>query len=150
MVEALPDDVDCDVIVPVPLHPSKLRAREFNQSLLLADRLGRYLKRPVAARELIRTVATESQTALPRRERLRNLRRSFAVRDSHPFAGRRILLVDDVYTTGTTLNECAKAMLKAGALSVSAVTLARTMDSSLVPDRIWADHGDRSLTGLGM
>jgi hypoxanthine-guanine phosphoribosyltransferase len=60
------------------------------------------------------------------------------------------LLVDDVYTTGTTLNECAKAMLKAGALSVSAVTLARTMDSSLVPDRIWADHGDRSLTGLGM
>jgi Predicted amidophosphoribosyltransferases len=80
---------------------------------------------------------------LTRRERLRNLRRAFAVQDAEPLAGRRILLVDDVYTTGTTL-------LKAGALSVSALTLARTIDSSLVPDRILAEHADRSLTGFGL
>jgi predicted amidophosphoribosyltransferase len=106
--------------------------------------------RPVSMTSLIRTVATEPQTALTRRQRLRNLRRAFAVRDAEPLIGRRILLVDDVYTTGTTLNECAKTLLEAGALSVSALTLARTLDSSLVPDRIWAEHADRSLTGFGL
>lgn len=150
MIRALPPDIECDVVVPVPLHPSRLRVREFNQSLLLADRLGRFFMRPVSMTSLIRTVATEPQTALTRRERLRNLRCAFAVRDAKPLAGRRILLVDDVYTTGTTLNECTKTLLKAGALSVSALTLARTMDSSLVPDRIWAEHAGRSLTGFGL
>jgi hypoxanthine-guanine phosphoribosyltransferase len=72
------------------------------------------------------------------------------VRDAEPLIGRRILLVDDVYTTGTTLNECAKTLLEAGTLSVSALTLARTLDSSLVPDRIWAEHTQRSLTGFGL
>ena len=150
MIRALPPDIECDVIIPVPLHPSRLRVREFNQSLLLADRLGRFFMRPVSMTSLIRTVATEPQTALTRRQRLRNLRHAFAVRDAEPLVGRRILLVDDVYTTGTTLNECAEALLEAGALSVSALTLARTLDSSLVPDRIWAEHTDRSLTGFGL
>lgn len=150
MIRALPPDIEGDVIVPVPLHPSRLRAREFNQSLLLADRLGRFLMQPVSTTGLIRTTATEPQMGLTRRERLRNLRRAFAVQDAEPLAGRRILLVDDVYTTGTTLNECATTLLKAGALSVSALTLARTIDSSLVPDRILAEHADRSLTGFGL
>jgi predicted amidophosphoribosyltransferase len=99
------------------------------------------MKRPVSTADLIRIAETEPQTSLTRSERLRNLRRAFHVRHTERFAGRRVLLIDDVYTTGTTLNECAKALKAAGAVSVSALTLARTIDSSLVPDRIMAAHG---------
>jgi ComF family protein len=143
MIRALPPELNADVIVPVPLHPSRLRAREFNQSLLLADRLGRHLVRPVCTMSLVRTVATESQTSLTRSERLRNLRRAFVVHDAKPFDGRCVLLLDDVFTTGTTLNECAKALRSAGAASVLALTLARTINVSLVPDRLLAEHGQR-------
>ena len=144
MLRALPEGLDADVIVPVPLHSSRLRARGFNQSLLLGDRLGRHLRRPVSTTNLIRTVATEPQTSLTRSERLRNLRRAFMVRHAEVFGGRKILLIDDVFTTGTTLNECAKALYSAGAASVSALTLARTIDSSLIPDRVLAAHSTRS------
>jgi ComF family protein len=148
-IRALREEPAADVIVPVPLHPSRLRARGFNQSLLIADRLGRHLGRPVCAVDLIRTVATEPQTSLSRRERIRNLRRAFVVRHTDAFAGRRVLLIDDVYTTGTTINECAKALRSAGAASVSALTLARTIDSNLIPDRILAAHAARSWINLG-
>ncbi len=147
MIRALPEQLEADLIVPVPLHPSRLRAREFNQSLLMADRVGRYLMRPVSTTALVRTVATEPQTSLTRQERLRNLRRAFSVRNAEPFAGRRVLLIDDVFTTGTTLNECAKVLRSAGAASISALTLARTMDSRLVPDRLLAEHGARRFAG---
>jgi ComF family protein len=146
MISALPPHLNADVIVPVPLHPSRLRAREFNQSLLMADRVGRHLVRPVSTTSLVRTVATESQTSLTKSERLRNLRRAFMVRDAKPFDGRCVLLIDDVCTTGTTLNECAKALRSAGAASVLALTLARTIDSSLVPDRLLAEHDQRRFT----
>jgi ComF family protein len=148
MIRALPEELEADVIVPVPLHPSRLRTREFNQSLLIADRVARSLMRPVAATDFVRTVATDPQTSLTRQKRLRNLRQAFAVRHAKPFAERRVLLIDDVFTTGTTLNECAKALRSAGAVSVSALTLARTIDSSLVPDRIWAERSARSFTAL--
>lgn len=147
---ALPADVDGDLLVPVPLHPSRLRAREFNQSLLLADQLGLYLKRPVAANALTRTFATPPQTMLKRRERVANLRHAFAVPTTDAVSGRRILLIDDVYTTGTTLNECAKTLLQAGAASVSALALARTIDTHLVPDRVLAERPVGSFSGLGM
>jgi ComF family protein len=149
MVRAMPETIDCDLIVPVPLHPSRLRAREFNQSLLLADQLSRHLRRPVSITTLIRSISTEPQTALTRRERLRNLRRAFSVRNADAIAGRHILLVDDVFTTGTTLHECARALRHAGAAVVSALTLARTVDSSLVPDRVFAEHSSGSFTSLG-
>jgi len=146
MIRALPEQLEVDLILPVPLHPSRLRAREFNQSLLLADRLGKYLMRPISTTALVRTVVTEPQTSLTRQERLRNLRRAFTVRHAESLDGRRVLLVDDVFTTGTTLNECAKILRSAGAASVSALTLARTMDSRLVPDRLLAEHGARKFT----
>jgi len=149
MIRALPKGLDADVLAPVPLHPSRLRTREFNQSLLIADRLGRYMTRPVSSTDLVRVTATEPQTALTRSKRLLNLRRAFVVRNPEAFAGRRVLLIDDVYTTGTTLNECAKALKAAGAASVSALTLARTIDSSLVPDRILATQAARTLSSVG-
>lgn len=150
MIGALPSDIEADMIIPVPLHPSRLRAREFNQSLLLADQVARHLACPVSATHLFRLLPTDPQTTLSRPERLRNLRQAFTVRNPDAIAGRRLLLIDDVFTTGTTLNECAKALLKAGATSVCALTLARTIDSSLVPDRIFAEQTARSLTALGM
>jgi ComF family protein len=146
VIRALPEQLDADIIAPVPLHASRLRAREFNQSLLIADRVARYLGRRVSVTDFIRTTATHPQTSLSRQQRLRNLRQAFGVRHPEPFAGRRVLLVDDVFTTGTTLNECAKVLRSAGAVSVCALTLARTIDSRLIPDRILAKHSDGTFT----
>ena len=150
MILAMPPSLKADIVVPVPLHPSRLRAREFNQSLLLADYIGRHMGLPVSATALIRVVSTDPQTTLTRHERLRNLRRAFAVRTPLAVTGRRILLVDDVFTTGTTLNECAKTLLKAGAESITAITLARTIDSSLIPDRILAKYPVTPNSPLGL
>jgi ComF family protein len=150
MIGALPSGIDVDVILPVPLHPARLRAREFNQSLLLADQLGRYLALPVSATNLVRTAATEPQTTLTRQARLQNLRKAFAVRRPQDIAEKRILLVDDVFTTGTTLNECAKTLRKAGSGPVFALTLARTVDTDLVPDRHLTEHATPPLTTIGI
>jgi ComF family protein len=146
----MPDNIDIDMIVPVPLHPSRLRAREFNQSLLLADQLSRFLARPVSATHLVRITATDPQTTLTRQARLRNLRKAFAVRRPQDLREKRILLVDDVFTTGTTLNECAKALREAGTGPVFALTLARTVDASLVPDRLFAEQAARPLRAMGI
>ena len=150
MISALPSDIDVDVIIPVPLYPSRLRAREFNQSLLLADQLSRHLVLPVSATNLVRITATDPQTTLTRQARLQNLRKAFAVRRPQDIAEKRILLVDDVFTTGTTLNECAKTLRKAGSGPVFALTLARTIDTSLVPDRLFAEQVVQPLTTIGI
>jgi ComF family protein len=150
MISALPSGIDVDVIIPVPLHPARLRAREFNQSLLLADQLSRHLARPVSATNLVRIAATDPQTTLTRQARLRNLRKAFEIRRPQDLAEKRILLVDDVFTTGTTLNECAKTLRKAGTGPVFALTLARTVDTSLVPDRLFAEQAARPLASIGI
>jgi len=150
MMTALPENLETDLIMPVPLHSARLRTREFNQSLLLADQVARHLTRPVSANNLIRKVATDPQTTLSRQARMRNLRKAFAVRKPHEIVDRRILLIDDVFTTGTTVNECAKTLKKAGAASVTVLTLARTVDASLVPDRIFTEHAPSSLTAFGV
>ena len=118
---------DADILMPVPLHPSRLREREYNQSLLLADELNRDLRLPLIYDNLVRLRATPSQTELSRSERLANLRRCFSVQRPADVADKRVLLVDDVMTTGTTVNECAKVLRKAGAEDVYVVTLARTV-----------------------
>jgi ComF family protein len=150
MISALPQGIDADVIIPVPLHPARLRAREFNQSLLLADQLSRHLAKPVSATNLIRIAATDPQTTLSRQERLRNLRNAFEIRRPQELVGKRILLVDDVYTTGTTLNECAKTLRNADTGPVYALTLARTIDTALVPDRLLAERAREPLSSIGI
>jgi ComF family protein len=149
MAQALPTQLDVDLLMPVPLHPSRLRAREFNQSLLLADGLGRQLNCQVSPSNLVRISATEPQTTLSRPARLRNLRKAFDLRNAEEVAGRRILLVDDVYTTGTTVNECAKVLKRSGVESVMILTLARTVDASLIPDRHVAESSDPIMTLVG-
>jgi ComF family protein len=150
MISTLPHGIDADVIIPVPLHPARLRAREFNQSLLLADQLSHHLSRPVSATNLVRIAATDPQTTLSRQARLRNLRKAFAIRRPQDLAEKRILLVDDVFTTGTTLNECAKTLRKAGSGPVFALTLARTINMDLVPDRLFAEQAVQPLTSIGI
>lgn len=116
-----------DVVMPVPLHASRLREREYNQSLLLATRTAGACNVSLSYDNLIRIRETVPQTALRRRLRLNNLRRAFSVCRPREIAGKRVLLVDDVFTTGTTVNECAKALRKAGASDVYVATLARTV-----------------------
>jgi ComF family protein len=134
LTAVLPPTLDVDLIMPVPLHPFRLRAREFNQSLLLAESVGRRLSIPVSYTNLIRTRDTAAQTSFTRSTRLTNLRRAFSLRRPERVQGKRVLLVDDVFTTGTTLNECAKALRRAGATEVYALALARTVDPGFVPN----------------
>jgi ComF family protein len=136
LIETIPQDLDADVLMPVPLHPNRLRHREFNQSLLLADRIGLTLRRPLSYRNLVRTLDTDPQVTLPRSARLRNVRKAFALRQPSEVAGKRVLLIDDVFTTGTTVNECAKVLLDAGARQVSVLALARSLERGLVPDSL--------------
>ncbi len=140
MIARLPPLKSIDLIIPIPLHSERLRQREFNQALLLADAIGHSLDIPVSYTNLIRTVPTPAQTTLSRKSRLKNLRRAFAVRHPHAIVKRRILLIDDVFTTGTTVNECAKSLRRAGSADVFALTLSRTIDTDIIPDRILAQR----------
>lgn len=114
-----------DWIVPVPLHPVKLREREFNQAERLALRLGEAAGIPVHAHLLKRTLPTRTQTLLTREERTANVRNAFELRTGRRLRGRRIVLLDDVFTTGATTNACAKVLRKAGAGEVCVWTVAR-------------------------
>ncbi len=124
-----------DLILPVPLHSQKLRRRGFNQSYLLMNSWKaissaiprRLFNRPVKTDVLIRSKATVPQTDLGRRQRLKNIKGAFSVRLPEEINGKKVLLVDDVYTTGATVNECARSLLKAGASLVDALTLARAI-----------------------
>jgi ComF family protein len=113
-----------DVIVPVPLHPARQRERGFNQASLLAELLSARTSIPVKPL-LERTRYTTTQTALDRSERMENLHNAFRLRKNADVRGLRVLLVDDVLTTGSTLNECARVLKHAGAFSVHATTAAR-------------------------
>ncbi len=118
------------LVVPVPLHARKLRQRGFNQSELIAQhavKLGVGSARlAMHSRVLERRRETQSQIGLTRHQRRENLRGAFAVSRPEEIAGREILLVDDVFTTGTTVSECARVLLRAGASKVFVATVART------------------------
>ena len=115
----------CDVIVAVPLHRVRQRERGFNQAHLLAKGINNVLKVGISSRNLRRVRETTPQTDLPRSARLRNVRGIFGVMDSSEFNGKELLLIDDVYTTGSTVNECSKTLIEAGANRVSILTAAR-------------------------
>jgi len=113
-----------DLLVPVPLHVSRLRQRGFNQSILLGEILSRQCQIPLLRQGLQRVRPTVPQVELNRDQRMSNLRDAFTVKDAGAIANLRIMLVDDVFTTGSTLRECARVLLLGGCSEVSAVTLA--------------------------
>ena len=112
------------VIVPVPLHPARQRERGFNQAGVLAEWLSAHMALPL--RPVLRRVRyTTTQTAFDRSERMQNLRGAFRLRKNADVRRLRVLLIDDVLTTGSTLSECARILKEAGAQSVYAATAAR-------------------------
>ncbi|WP_460582580.1 ComF family protein [Hymenobacter arcticus] len=117
-------DLDFDLIVPVPLHRRKLARRGYNQAEAFATGLAAALPCPSAAHALRRTEHTASQTRKGRAERWQNVATVFEVADPVAVAGRHILLVDDVLTTGATLEACGAALLAAGARAISIATIA--------------------------
>ena len=114
-----------DLIVPVPLFAGRLRSRTYNQAALLAKELARRTDIPFMDHVLLRERDTVTQTELNAREREANVAGAFVVNKASWVRGRRILIVDDVMTTGATLNVCAHMLMDAGAADVQAVTVAR-------------------------
>ncbi len=113
------------LLLPVPLHPRRLRERGFNQSELIARALGRRTGLPVLSRALYRTRETRAQAGLSAAERRRNVAGAFGVRQPWAVERRTLVVVDDVFTTGATLRACAGPLRSAGAANVRALTVAR-------------------------
>ncbi|MFY9562520.1 MAG: ComF family protein [Terriglobales bacterium] len=137
-------------VVPVPLHSQKQAQRGFNQSGLIARAALKQLARPerfqMLANALARCRETGSQIGLTRHQRRENLRGAFAVIDPDQVLKRDILLVDDVFTTGTTASECARVLRRAGATRVWVATVARTLKVSgvfAVPEQGSGERADR-------
>ena len=119
------DSKEFDLILPVPLHSKRQRRRGFNQATLLAQQVSKCVEVPVGARDCVRVRDTPPQTGLRAAERRKNMAGAFHVPSPQRVKSRRVLLVDDVLTTGATANSCARSLLEAGAEAVWVVTLAR-------------------------
>lgn len=116
-----------DLLIPVPLHKSRLRQRGFNQTVILGNILKKKYHLPLRANILQRTTHTPPQVTLPVKERKANMRNVFKVNEPGSVEGKTILLLDDVYTTGATMNECARILKKSGASRVDGFVIARAV-----------------------
>jgi ComF family protein len=116
-----------DVLVPVPLHPRRLRERGFNQAALVAQQLGRRVGLPCCPDALVRRLDTAPQAGLSAAARRRNVREAFAVRRKASVAGKTVTLVDDVVTTGATASACGRELMAAGAREVRLLSAARVV-----------------------
>ena len=126
---------EADAIVPVPLHWRRLWARRFNQSAALARAMAAIVELPVVDMALKRVRATAQQVGLSRAERAQNVQGAFRVADSGKadVMGRRLVLVDDVLTSGATVDACARALRRAGAANVDVIVFARVVDGGGAP-----------------
>jgi ComF family protein len=118
-------EMAADLVVPLPLHPTRLRERGFNQALELARPVATVLGLPLDPHICMRIRPTPAQAGLPWKKRAENMRHAFAC--TRDLTGRRILLIDDVMTTGASLNECAHTLKRHGAAEVSLLVVARTL-----------------------
>ena len=113
------------ILIPVPLDIKKLKSRGYNQTEELAKELSKILLAPVLSNNLIKIKSTQAQIELSGKEREQNLKNVFIIKNPTEFAGKKIFLVDDVYTTGSTMEECARVLKKAGAKQVWGIAVAR-------------------------
>ncbi|MGB2762348.1 MAG: ComF family protein [Minisyncoccales bacterium] len=113
------------VLIPVPLDRKKMKMRGFNQSEEITKELSQSLKIPLVKHALIKIKETQSQTELSREQRKENIKGAFACENIEEIKNKKILLIDDVFTTGATMNECAKVLKSAGDSEVWAITVAR-------------------------
>jgi len=118
---------DIDLILPVPMYPGRRLTRGYNQAELIAQIVCSETSLPLKSRILIKTKDTPPQMSLSRSERIKNMKHSFVVSDRLSITGKSILMVDDIITTGATLEACARELLHSGARSVLAFTMARTL-----------------------
>jgi ComF family protein len=118
---------DYSLIVPVPLHLKRLRERGFNQAVILAGEISRRFSIPLDFQTLKRQVFTDPQVSLGKDQRRANVRDAFIMRDGKKIEGQKVILVDDVYTTGSTVKECAAVLMKHKAAEVAVLTLARAI-----------------------
>lgn len=114
-----------DVLIPVPLHYKRLVTRRYNQSAILAKELSALISIPVDIKSLVKHKSTKPQVRFTSAGRRKNIKDAFSVKHPDNIKDKRVVLIDDVQTTGSTLNECAKVLLKSGAKSVDFLTIAR-------------------------
>lgn len=114
---------DIDLIVPIPLHRSKLIKRGYNQSLFIANGVGQRMNIPVREDVILKNTNTKSQTKLNRVERVKNVRASFELLDKEGIQGRHVLIVDDVLTTGATIEACANHLLESRGVKISVLCI---------------------------
>ena len=124
-----------DALVPVPLHWRRLWMRRFNQSMLLAQAIARASGVPIAENALRRVKLTTQQVGLSRAERTRNMQGAFQIapEGKASIKGKRLILIDDVLTSGATVEACARALNRAGAASVDVLVFARVVDAMRAP-----------------
>lgn len=128
MAEQVRVTAPIDLTMPVPLHRARLRHRGFNQALIIARVISLRFAAPFMYDNLVRLRSTRPQVELSGQERAENVKGAFGLARPAEVSGKRVLIIDDVFTTGATMNECAKVLKEAGAASVTVYTLARTMD----------------------
>jgi ComF family protein len=129
LVARQPEGFAADVVVPVPLHRTRLRERGYNQAELIARPLARRLGLPLGSYLLARTRPRPDKLKLTRRERWETVRGAYAMREGKRVDNLRVLLVDDVFTSGATLDACARALRRAGAARVVGLTVARVVSN---------------------
>ena len=134
LIERQPGDFDADTVVPVPLDQGRMRERGYNQAELIAKPLARLIGIPFRSCLLVRTRPRPSQLRLTRRERWETVRGAYAAHKTAQVDKLRVLLVDDVFTTGATLDACSRALKGAGAARVVGLTVARALPQSPVPE----------------
>ena len=124
---------DADLLIPVPLHPTRLIKRRYNQAALLSRALAKITPAGFAPDILFRTRRTDSQGGFNARARAKNVRGAFSVKHPDKIQGRNLVLIDDVLTTGATLEACARTLKKAGAARVDGICLARVAKAAALP-----------------
>lgn len=120
---------DCEIIIPLPLFAAREKKRGYNQAALIAEGISKHLKIPVINDAVSRLKKTETQTHKSRIQRWKNMESTFEIHDPHKISGRHVLLVDDVVTTGASLEACAKVLLSVPGVRISIACLAHTVSA---------------------